>query len=70
MAVLVFGKRLAYVPGESNLWGALSGKQTLDLLGALHGAEDLIYRKELVERFQVDPTKRGSARIQKEIGKN
>lgn len=51
-------KRLAYVPGESNLWGALNGKQTLDLFGALHGAEDLIYRKELVERFQLDPTKR------------
>ena len=51
-------KRLAYVPGESSLWGALSGKQTLDLLGALHGAQDLIYRKELVERFQLDPAKR------------
>ena len=51
-------KRLAYVPGESNLWGALSGKQTLDLLGALHGAEDVIYRKELVERFQLDPAKK------------
>ncbi len=49
---------LAYVPGESNLWGALSGKQTLDLLGALHGREDLSYRNELVERFQLDPTKR------------
>ena len=51
-------RRLAYVPGESNLWGALSGKQTLDLLGALHGTEDLKYRNELVERFQLDPTKR------------
>ena len=50
--------RLAYVPGESSLWGALSGKQTLDLLGALHGTEDLSYRNELVDRFQLDPTKR------------
>ncbi|OIQ81051.1 putative ABC transporter ATP-binding protein YbhF [mine drainage metagenome] len=51
-------KRLAYVPGESNLWGALTGKQTVDLLGALHGQVDSEYRKELVERFQLDPIKK------------
>lgn len=51
-------KRLAYVPGESNLWGSLTGKQTLDLLGALHGQVDSAYRKELVERFQLDPIKK------------
>lgn len=51
-------KRLAYVPGESNLWGSLTGKQTLDLLGALHGQVDTAYRQELVERFQLDPVKK------------
>ena len=51
-------RRLAYVPGESNLWGALTGKQTLDLLGALHGEIDSGYREELVERFQLDPLKK------------
>jgi ABC-2 type transport system ATP-binding protein len=51
-------KRLAYIPGESNLWGALTGKQTLDLLGALHGEIDSAYRQELVERFQLDPQKK------------
>lgn len=51
-------KRLAYVPGESSLWGALTGKQTLDLLGALHGYVDTDYRQELIERFQLDPIKK------------
>lgn len=51
-------KRLAYVPGESSLWGALTGKQTLDLLGALHGYVDTDYRQELIERFQLDPAKK------------
>lgn len=51
-------ERLAYVPGESNLWGSLTGRQTLDLLGALHGQVDMAYRKELVERFQLDPIKK------------
>ena len=51
-------ERLAYVPGESNLWGSLTGRQTLELLGALHGSVDSAYRNELVERFEVDPTKK------------
>ena len=51
-------RRLAYVPGESNLWGALTGKQTLDLLGALHGEIDSVYREELVDRFQLDSSKK------------
>jgi ABC-2 type transport system ATP-binding protein len=51
-------RRLAYVPGESNLWGALTGKQTLDLLGALHGEIDSAYQKELIERFQLEPQKK------------
>lgn len=51
-------KRLAYVPGESNLWGSLTGKQTLDLLGSLHGEVDIAYRNELIERFQLEPNKK------------
>lgn len=51
-------RRLAYVPGESNLWGSLTGKQTLDLLGALHGRVDTAYRQKLTEQFQLDPTKK------------
>ncbi len=51
-------KKLAYVPGESNLWGSLTGQQTLDLLSSLHGDVDLGYRTNLMERFQLDPSKK------------
>jgi polyether ionophore transport system ATP-binding protein len=51
-------RRLAYVPGEPNLWPALTGEETLYLLGRVQGAVDEAYRDELVERFDLDPTKK------------
>ncbi len=51
-------RRLAYVPGEANLWPSLSGAETLRLLGRVHGSVDLAYQVELVERFDLDVTKR------------
>jgi polyether ionophore transport system ATP-binding protein len=51
-------RRLAYVPGEANLWPALTGTETLHLLGRIHGRVDAAYRDLLVERFQFDPSKR------------
>ena len=51
-------RRLAYVPGDVQLWPNLSGGEAIDLLGALRGGLDLARRDELVERFQLDPTKR------------
>src|SRR5579864_6303749 len=51
-------RRVAYVPGEANLWPALTGTETLHLLGRMHGHIDADYRDELVERFRLDPTKR------------
>jgi ABC-2 type transport system ATP-binding protein len=50
--------RLAYVPGEANLWPRLTGGETLHLLGQVHGAVDPAYRDELVERFELDPSMR------------
>ncbi len=50
--------RLAYVPGEANLWPTLSVDETLLLLGQVHGHVDLPYRKQLVDRFDLDLTKR------------
>jgi ABC-2 type transport system ATP-binding protein len=47
-------KRLTYVPGEANLWPALTGAETLHLLGRVHGAVDDAYRDELVDRFELD----------------
>jgi ABC-2 type transport system ATP-binding protein len=51
-------RRVAYVPGEANLWPDLTGAETLHLLGRVQGAADTPYRDELVERFQLDPSKK------------
>jgi ABC-2 type transport system ATP-binding protein len=51
-------RRLAYVPGEANLWATLSVAETLRLLGRVHGTVDQTYQLELIERFGLDVTKR------------
>jgi ABC-2 type transport system ATP-binding protein len=51
-------KRLAYVPGDTNLWPNLSGGEVLDLLGNLHGSYDKKYRHELVRRFDLQEDKK------------
>jgi ABC-2 type transport system ATP-binding protein len=51
-------RRLAYVPGEASLWPSLTGGETLHLLGRVQGGVDSAYRDELIERFDLDPTKR------------
>jgi ABC-2 type transport system ATP-binding protein len=52
-------RRLAYVPGEVNLWPNLSGGEVIDLLGRLRGGLDEKRRAQLLERFELDPTKKG-----------
>ncbi|RSN49428.1 ABC transporter ATP-binding protein [Amycolatopsis sp. WAC 04197] len=52
-------RRLAYVPGDVNLWPNLSGGEVIDLLGRLRGGLDQRRRKDLVERFDLDPKKKG-----------
>ena len=54
-------RRLAYVPGDVNLWPTLSGGEAIDLLGTLRGGLDPAKRAELLERFELDPTKKGRA---------
>lgn len=54
-------RRIAYVPGDVTLWPSLSGGETVDLLGRLRGGLDERRRDALVERFQLDPTKKGRA---------
>jgi len=53
-------RRLAYVPGDVSLWPNLSGGEAIDLLCELRGKPDRRRRDELVERFQLDPTKKCS----------
>jgi ABC-2 type transport system ATP-binding protein len=52
-------RRLAYVPGDVNLWPNLTGGEVIDLLGRLRGGLDEKRRAELLERFELDPSKKG-----------
>ncbi|MGC5543593.1 ABC transporter ATP-binding protein [Streptomyces griseus] len=54
-------RRLAYVPGDVELWPGLTGGEAIDLLSKLRGGLDRQRRDELVERFDLDPTKKGRA---------
>jgi ABC-2 type transport system ATP-binding protein len=51
-------RRLAYVPGDVNLWPNLSGGEVIDLLGNLRGGIDRHHRDELIDRFDLDPRKK------------
>ena len=51
-------RRLAYVPGEVALWPSLTGGEVIDLLARLRGGIDPRRRAELLERFDLDHTKR------------
>ncbi|WP_405011125.1 ATP-binding cassette domain-containing protein [Kitasatospora sp. NBC_01539] len=52
-------RRLAYVPGDVVLWRNLSGGEAIDLLGRLRGGLDPARRARLLERFDLDPTRKG-----------
>jgi ABC-2 type transport system ATP-binding protein len=54
-------RRLAYVPGDVNLWPNLTGGEVIDLLGRLRGGLDEARRSELIDAFELDPTKKGRA---------
>jgi ABC-2 type transport system ATP-binding protein len=51
-------RRVAYVAGEPFLWPAMTGAQTLEFLARLHGGTDRAYRDELVQRFDLDTSKK------------
>lgn len=57
--VVALHRRLAYVPGDVSLWPAMTGGEAIDLLGNLRGGLDRTRRGELIDRFELDPTKRG-----------
>ena len=54
-------RRLAYVPGDVNLWPNLTGGEVIDLLGRLRGGVDERRRAELIGAFELDPSKKGRA---------
>ena len=51
-------RTVAYVAGEPFLWPALSSAETFELLARLRGGSDEAYREVLIERFQLDTSKR------------
>jgi ABC-2 type transport system ATP-binding protein len=54
-------RQLAYVPGDVTLWPNLSGGEVIDLLGRMRGGLDQRRRADLLERFDLDPRKKGRA---------
>ncbi|MFI5706098.1 ATP-binding cassette domain-containing protein [Streptomyces xanthochromogenes] len=53
-------RHVAYVPGDVTLWRNLSGGEVIDLYGRLRGGRlDPARRRDLVARFELDPTKKG-----------
>jgi ABC-2 type transport system ATP-binding protein len=51
-------RSVAYVAGEPFLWPRLTGEETLEFLGRLHGGVDRSYREQLVKRFQLETNKK------------
>jgi ABC-2 type transport system ATP-binding protein len=51
-------RRVGYIPGEFSLYDRLTGGQTLEYFGNLRGGVDPAYRDALVQRFEVDPSRR------------
>jgi ABC-2 type transport system ATP-binding protein len=51
-------RRLAYVPGEVNLWPNLTGGEVIDVIGRMRGGLDEKRRAEMLDRFELDPRKK------------
>jgi len=51
-------KRIAYVPGDVNLWPNLTGGEVIDLFVNLRGSHDKKLRERLIRDFNLDPTKK------------
>jgi len=51
-------RRIGYLPGEFALYDRLTGGQTLTYFGNLRGGVDPAYQASLIERFDLDPSRR------------
>ncbi|PEY38358.1 ABC transporter ATP-binding protein [Bacillus cereus] len=51
-------KRIAYVPGDVNLWPNLTGGEVIDLFVKLRGGNNKSRREELIKKFDLDPSKK------------
>ncbi|KKI90114.1 ABC transporter ATP-binding protein [Bacillus sp. SA1-12] len=51
-------KRIAYVPGDVNLWPNLTGGEVIDLFMKLRGTLNKSRREEMIQKFNLDPSKK------------
>jgi ABC-2 type transport system ATP-binding protein len=51
-------RRLAYVPGDVSLWPNLTGGEVIDVLARMRGGVDEARRSDMVDRFELDPSKK------------
>jgi len=51
-------RRIGYIPGEFALYDRLTGGQTLEYFANLRGGVDRAYQRALIERFELDPSRR------------
>ncbi|TMC03476.1 MAG: ABC transporter ATP-binding protein [Chloroflexi bacterium] len=51
-------KRVGYLPGEFTLYDRLTGGQTLEYFANLHGGVEREYQRSLIERLDLDPSRR------------
>ncbi|MFD1851714.1 ABC transporter ATP-binding protein [Oceanobacillus bengalensis] len=51
-------KRIAYVPGDVNLWPNLSGGEVIDLFMKMNGRVNKARKEALIKKFDFDPTKK------------
>ena len=51
-------RRLGYLPGEFDLYDRLTGAQTIEYFANLRGGVDAGYVAELIERLDLDPSRR------------
>jgi ABC-2 type transport system ATP-binding protein len=51
-------RRIGYIPGEFALYDRLTGGQTLEYFANLRGGVDHAYQQSLIERFELDPSRR------------
>ena len=51
-------RHMAYVPGDVALWPSLTGGEIIDVMGRFRGGFDPARREALIERFELDPSKK------------
>ncbi|HEY7738049.1 MAG TPA: ABC transporter ATP-binding protein, partial [Candidatus Limnocylindria bacterium] len=51
-------RRVGYLPGEFTLYDKLTGAQTIQYFANLRGGVDTAYQQSLIERLDVDPTRK------------